>query len=80
MEREGIDVKQIRLIHGGKQLCVWSLRTRSRARSSSIATPPTTFPPSRSLTRSDTNSLESYGIKAGEILHMVLALRGGRAL
>ena len=31
-EKEGIDVKQIRLIHGGKQLCVGSRWTGARAR------------------------------------------------
>ncbi len=45
-EKEGIDVKQIRLIFKGKQL-------------------------------KDTSSLDSIGVKGGDTLHMVLALRGG---
>lgn len=45
-EKEGIDVKQIRLIHVGRQMA-------------------------------DDKTLDSYGVAAGTVLHMVLQLRGG---
>jgi ubiquitin-like protein Nedd8 len=45
-EKEGINIDQIRLISGGKQMA-------------------------------DESRLADYNLKAGEIIHMVLQLRGG---
>ncbi len=70
-EQEGISSDQIRLVCGGKQLCV-SRRARGRfSRSESRRS----HRPSCPLSRNDTDTLEGLKVTSGTKIHMMIALR-----
>ena len=92
-EKEGIDVKQIRLIHSGKQLCVvWRGGAAAALVSRALSAPASTALARRSscdaqpmlmprpfLCSEDGQTIEASKIEAGATIHMVLSLRGGAA-
>nr|OQO19629.1 Ubiquitin-like protein 1 [Rachicladosporium sp. CCFEE 5018] len=62
-EKEGIPPAQQRLIYGGKQVCVYP----SLGSDKSVGT------------MADDKTAAEYQLEGGATLHLVLALRGGRA-
>lgn len=72
-ERSGVPPVQQRLIHSGKQMCVHPSMSYVSGLSQTFIEQLLNF----SLLRQDDKSAIDMGVKPGDTLHLVLALRGG---